>query len=66
MLSEEDQLKLTDAIASGLLNWTDEARKLIQLLTPCWKAAYEDGATVAGDATASWKSNGLSSCLPPR
>ena len=50
MLSEEDQLKLTDAIASGLLNWTDEARKLIQLLTPCWKAAYEDGATVAGDA----------------
>ena len=50
MLSEDDQLKLTDAIASGLLNWTDEARKLIQLLTPCWKAAYEDGATVAGDA----------------
>lgn len=50
MLSEEDQLKLTNAIASGLLNWTDEARKLIQLLTPCWKAAYEDGCTVAGEA----------------
>lgn len=27
MLSEEDQLKLTDAIASRLLNWTDEAQK---------------------------------------
>lgn len=50
MLSEEDQLKLTDAIASGLLNWTDEARKLIQLLTPCWEAAYADGAYVAAEA----------------
>lgn len=49
-LSEEEQRRLTEAIASGLLNWNDEARKLIQLLTPCWKAAYEDGATVAGDA----------------
>lgn len=46
----EDQLKLTDAIASGLLNWNEEARKLIQLFTPCWKAAYEDGQTVAEES----------------
>lgn len=49
-LPEAEQIRLTDAIAAGLLDWNDEARKLIKLFTPLWKSAYEEGQTVSEES----------------
>jgi HK97 family phage portal protein len=43
-LSEADQKVFTDGIASGLLDWGDESKKLTELFKPLWKKAYDDGA----------------------
>ncbi len=42
-LSDEEQQRLTTAIAGGLLDWKAEAEKLTQMLTPLWQRAYDDG-----------------------
>ena len=44
LLSEVQRQKITEAVAAGLLDWKDEARKLNELFTPLWKQAYDDGA----------------------
>ena len=49
-LAEEERQRLTEAVAAGLLNWKDEAKKLTALFTPLWKAAYDDGAKVAAES----------------
>lgn len=43
-LKEQERQKLADAAAAGLLNWKDETKKLVAILTPLWKQAYDDGA----------------------
>lgn len=49
-LTELEQQKLTEAVAAGLLNWKDEAKKLTAIFTPLWKQAYADGAEVAAES----------------
>lgn len=49
-LKEEERLRLTDAIAAGLLDWKEEAKKLTALFTPLWKQAYDDGAKVSAES----------------
>lgn len=43
-LSEADQLRLSEAVAAGLLNWNDEVQSLMQVFMPLWKQAYNAGA----------------------
>lgn len=50
LLTELERSQLTESIAGGLLNWEAEAQKLMQLFTPLWKAAYEDGCGVSEEA----------------
>ncbi len=47
LLTETQQQKVTEAIAVGLLDWKDEARKLYELFTPLWKQAYDDGVAIS-------------------
>lgn len=42
-LPETDQLRFTEAIANGLLNWNEEVQNLLQLFMPLWKQAYDAG-----------------------
>ena len=49
-LTEAEQVKLSEGIAAGLLNWDAEVKKLTKLFTPIWKAAYEDGEIVSAEA----------------
>ena len=46
LLTEAEQQKLTEAVAAGLLNWREEAQKLVKMFTPLWKKAYDDGAKI--------------------
>lgn len=46
VLPEAEKEMLTKGIADGLLNWNEEAKKLMQLLTPLWKKAYDDGSEI--------------------
>lgn len=46
-LTVAEQQKLTEAVAAGLLNWREEAKKLTALFTPLWKKAYDAGADLA-------------------
>lgn len=50
ILSEEEQQRLTAAVAAGLLNWKDESRKLAELLMPLWKKAYDDGISISQES----------------
>lgn len=45
-LSETEQQRLTEGIASGLLDWSKEVEKLIELLYPLWEKTYDDGAAI--------------------
>ena len=47
VLTAAEQKKLTAAVAAGLLNWKEEARKLNELFFPLWKKTYDDGAAVS-------------------
>lgn len=42
-LTVEEQTRLTMAIADGLLDWKQEVEKLVGILTPLWKGAYQAG-----------------------
>lgn len=42
-LTVEEQARLTAAIADGLLDWKQEVDKLVGILTPLWKGAYQAG-----------------------
>jgi len=48
-LAENERQRITAAIATGLLDWTGEAKKLTQIFTPLWKRAYDDGVTISED-----------------
>lgn len=47
LLPEAEQQRLSEAIASGLLDWQAEAEKLMKLFNPLWKHAYDDGAKIS-------------------
>lgn len=47
MLPEAEQLRLTEGIAAGLLDWNQEAEKLMKMFNPLWKKAYDDGAELS-------------------
>ena len=49
-LTEVEREKLAEAVAVGLLDWRDEAKKLTALFTPLWKQAYDDGAKVSAES----------------
>lgn len=42
-LSEVEQIRITETIASNLIDWNSEIEKLANLLKPLWEKAYEDG-----------------------
>lgn len=46
-LPEDEQRRLTEAIADGLLDWNAEAEKLIQLFNPIWRKTYSDGVKIS-------------------
>ena len=46
-LTTEKQQLLTTAVANGLLDWHNEAKKLTEIFMPLWKKAYEAGADVS-------------------
>ena len=46
-LDEAEQLRLTEAVANGLLDWKAEAQKLKVMFMPLWKQAYEAGAKLS-------------------
>lgn len=46
-LSEEEQQRLTEAIAEGLLDWDDEAQKLMKMFDPLWRKTYNDGVDIS-------------------
>lgn len=46
-LTVAQQEALTLAVANGLLNWRNEAKKLTELFTPLWETAYNAGADVS-------------------
>ena len=47
LLPETEQQRLAEGIASGLLDWQDEADKLMKLFNPLWKHAYDDGTKIS-------------------
>ena len=47
LLTEAQQQKVAEAVAVGLLDWKDEAKKLHELFTPLWKQAYDDGVAIS-------------------
>ena len=49
-LKEEERQRLAEAVAAGLLNWKEEAKKLTTLFTPLWKQAYDDGGKVSAES----------------
>ncbi len=49
-LEEAERQRLTEAVAAGLLDWREEAKKLTALFTPLWKQAYDDGAKVSAES----------------
>lgn len=49
-VSEMEQVRITVAIADGLLDWTAQAKRLTELLTPYWKIAYDDGTQVSAES----------------
>lgn len=49
-VSEAEKARVTAAVADGLLDWSAQAKRLTELLTPYWKIAYDDGAQVSADA----------------
>lgn len=46
-LPEDEQRRITEAIADGLLDWNAEAEKLIQLFNPIWRKTYSDGLKIS-------------------
>lgn len=48
-LPESEQKRLTDGIASGLIDWNAEAEKLAGMFQPIWKKAYDAGAEISED-----------------
>lgn len=46
-LPEDEQRRITEAIADGLLDWNAEAEKLIQLFNPIWRKTYSDGVKIS-------------------
>lgn len=49
-LSGDERKAVTDGIASGLLDWNEEAQSLIKMLTPLWKQAYDSGVDVSQES----------------
>lgn len=49
-LSEIEQQRLVDAVASGLLDWNKEAEKLMNLFNPLWRKTYDDGAAISEES----------------
>lgn len=43
LLPEVEQIRLSEAIADGLLDWNAEAEKLAKLFNPLWKRTYNSG-----------------------
>lgn len=50
MLPEVEQIRLSQAIADGLLDWNAEAENLARLFNPLWKRAYDDGAGLSEES----------------
>ncbi len=48
-LSEEERERITDETSSDVLDWEDEAKKLLLLLLPLWGSAYDDGVSISED-----------------
>lgn len=46
-LPEDEQRRITEAVADGLLDWNAEAEKLIQLFNPIWRKTYSDGVKIS-------------------
>ena len=46
-LEEAEQLRITEAVATGLLDWKAESQKLKVLFMPLWKGAYEAGVKLS-------------------
>lgn len=46
-LSEEEQTLVINAAVSKMLDWEQEAKKLLLLLLPLWKKSYTDGESVS-------------------
>ncbi len=49
-LPEAEQELLTKGIASGLLDWNEEAQKLMEIFGPLWEKTYDDGAALNQEA----------------
>lgn len=47
MLPEVEQIRLSEAIADGLLDWNAEAEKLAKLFNPLWKRTYNSGTELS-------------------
>ncbi len=50
VLTEADQQVFTDGVASGLLDWGNESKKLNEAFKPLWKKAYDDGAKICEES----------------
>lgn len=46
-LDEAEQLRITEAVATGLLDWKAESQKLKVLFMPLWKQAYDAGVKLS-------------------
>lgn len=49
-LSEEEQSRITQEIASNMLDWNDEEKRLSELFRPLWKKTYDDGVTLSAES----------------
>lgn len=49
-VSETEKVRITVAVADGLLDWAAQAKRLTELLTPYWKIAYDDGVQVGAES----------------
>lgn len=46
-LSEIEQIRITETIASNLIDWNSEIEKLVNMLKPLWEKAYDDGVKLS-------------------
>ena len=46
-LEEAEQIRIANSVASGLLDWSAESKKLQAMFIPLWKEAYEAGVKLA-------------------
>lgn len=46
-LSEIEQIRITETIASNLIDWNSEIEKLVNMLEPLWEKAYDDGVKLS-------------------